>query len=262
MKRPFGPAKNSHAKFDDVRADFSSAQLQGIGAVAMAYNELEAELFALFMVSTGIDPNLQLDVFTRINGTDGVIEIIKKGAATLGIPAESQTELNEVLGEGVFGLHKQHRDAVIHSRMYNAPLGVGIRAGRRAALFEVLLTKEALEILYQHMTALKRQLRDAVLFLHSARDLNNFGPGDPGREPREALAAHLSARFLDHRKARQSLPPLPEFPSEPELKQARDDWWQERVAEQQAWIQNLSLPQFERRSPARTEIIEPPPIEN
>jgi hypothetical protein len=258
MKRPFGPAKDSHAKFDDVKANFSPVQLEGIGAVSMAYNELEAELFALFMVATGVDPGLQLDIFTRINGIDGVIEIIKKGTAVLGVNAEAQTELNDALGKGVFGIHKQYRDSVVHARMYNAPLGVGIRAGRQAALFEVLLTKDALEILYEHMKALKVQLRDAILLVYAARDLKRFEPGDPSREPRETVAAHLTAQFLDHRKKRQSLPPLPEFPSELQLRQARDTWLRERQAEQLGWYQQLSAPPRAQRSPAQTDLTEPP----
>jgi hypothetical protein len=131
MKRPFASKKTYPAKIGDIKSDFGPEQLTGIGAVAMNYNELEAEIFALFMFATGLNPNLSLEVFTRINGVDGIVEIIKKGANLLGITTPVQTELNDALGKGIFGLLKQYRDAVVHARAYNAPLGVGIRVGRR-----------------------------------------------------------------------------------------------------------------------------------
>jgi hypothetical protein len=242
MKRPFGPSKDYHAKADDVRTDFSADQLAAIGALAMNYNELESELFALFNLSTGMDAKLQLEVFTRVNGTEGIIEIIKAGAAIVGLSNEDRTELADALGEGGFKLIKRYRDAVIHSRIYNAPLGVGIRADKRASLVEVLLTKDALEILSEYAVALRSQLREAALIFAAARELKKLGPDDPEREPHDALAKHLSAQFLAHRHMRQSLRPLPEFPSEPELRQALDTWLLERQAAQMGWYQQLSQP--------------------
>ena len=179
MKRPFASKKTYPAKIGDIKSDFGPEQLAGIGAVAMNYNELEAEIFALFMFATGLNPNLSLEVFTRINGVDGIVEIIKKGANLLGITTPVQTELNDALGKGIFGLLKQYRDAVVHARAYNAPLGVGIRVGRQAALFEVLLTKEALEILYEHISALRLELRDATYVLLSEQKIKERMSDDP-----------------------------------------------------------------------------------
>jgi|GEM_PF-1826785 hypothetical protein len=258
MKRPFASKKTYPAKIGDIKSDFGPEQLAGIGAVAMNYNELEAEIFALFMFATGLNPNLSLEVFTRINGVDGIVEIIKKGANLLGITTPVQTELNDALGKGIFGLLKQYRDAVVHARAYNAPLGVGIRVGRQAALFEVLLTKEALEILYEHISALRLELRDATYVLLSEQKIKERMSDDPERELYESARAMSSARFLEHRQKRQSLRPLPEFPSELQLQQARDNWWQEQTAWQMPSMQPLAQPQPRRSSPAQTTLTEPP----
>ncbi len=63
MKRPFASKKTYPAKIGDIKSDFGPEQLAGIGAVAMNYNELEAEIFALFMFATGLNPNLSLEHF-------------------------------------------------------------------------------------------------------------------------------------------------------------------------------------------------------
>jgi hypothetical protein len=64
----------------DLKKEVPQSTLAAIGALALAFNEAEANLDRLFFVATGLDESLQLEVSTRINGIDGKIEIISKGA--------------------------------------------------------------------------------------------------------------------------------------------------------------------------------------
>jgi hypothetical protein len=180
----------------------------------------------MFCETTNLTDALKLEVFSRINGIDGIVAIIKIGARELGVAEPDLLQLNEALGNGVFKLLKSYRDAVVHSRIHNAPLGIGIRLDRRASLFTVLLAKEALDVLYQHLTALRLELRDAAFVIVHAKKLKELGADDPDRAPRVIFQSATSARFREHQRKRQSLPPLPEFPSEPQLKEARDNWFQ------------------------------------
>jgi hypothetical protein len=52
------------------------------------------------------------------------------------------------------------------------------------------------------------------------------------------------SRYHEHQKRRQSLPPLPDFPSESELQQAYLQWLQNRRNEEMEWMKPF---QGERR---------------
>jgi hypothetical protein len=64
----------------DLKKDLPQAQLAAIGALALSFNEAEANLDRLFSIVTNLEDHLQLEVSTRINGIDGIIAVISKGA--------------------------------------------------------------------------------------------------------------------------------------------------------------------------------------
>lgn len=65
----------------DIKKEIPERQLAAIGALALAFNEVEAALDRLFFVVTELTEPLQLEVSTRIGGLDGKRPITKKGAA-------------------------------------------------------------------------------------------------------------------------------------------------------------------------------------
>lgn len=222
MRRPFNPSADYSAKSGSIKYDFSQGQLAAIGAVAMVFNEVEDDLLTIFGVVTGLSGAMLTETYTRINGLDGVVAIIKKGAERLSLPKQGRSALAATLGE--FSRLKKFRDAVIHARAHNAPAGVGVRLERKGRSHEVLMTQEALEALFDHLASLRHELSEAVMLLLFARLVMEHAPDDPIREQYESGVAESLVPYLARRTSTQSLRPLPAFPRELELLEARDRW--------------------------------------
>jgi len=76
MKRPAttkAPTYGARA----IKQDFSKDQLAAVGAVTLAFNELQSCLELMLRASTNIGDWLFVEVSSRINGLDGKTAIIK-----------------------------------------------------------------------------------------------------------------------------------------------------------------------------------------
>jgi hypothetical protein len=232
MKRPPRQETVSHRFVTgDIRKDLSPKQLEEIGAIAIAYNDIEAIIHRMFADVTGIPQGLCLEVSTRINGIEGIIAIITIGTRLVGVQPDDQTQIEEMLGNGVFKLLKKYRDAVVHARVINAPFGIGERTDRQAKVSEVLLSLKALQALYRHLVALRDEIDSAARLV---LEIKMFSDGPQNDQDRARLAAkklRWSAQLRRDRTRRLSLPPIPEFPSESELNEALERWWQTRTTE-------------------------------
>jgi hypothetical protein len=240
------PHKNDAFKPDrtgDIKKDLSLKQLAGIGAVALAYNEVERNIDGLFFTVTRLSGELQYEVSTRINGIDGKIEIINKGAKSLGLDEQDLWQLAEALGQGVFGKLKSYRDAVIHARLINASVGIGTVVGKRAKMSDVLLSESALNCIYSHLIALRDELSRAVTLLGITRTLAGVSSNHPSKESLQEGKIRWSPRFRACQVTRSALPPIPEFPSESELREAEIQWEQTLQAETMGWFSPLNQPQ-------------------
>lgn len=234
MKRK-GVSSNpqQRASRGNVKSDFTPAQRQAIGEVALNYNEMEGYVDALFFLVANLPDTIKLEVSSRINGLEGKVEIIKIGARHYGLDPEDLKQLQVALGDGIgfMGL-KGYRDAVVHARALNAPAGVGYKIERRAAVTEILLTTTALDALYEHITAVRHELQAAHLLLGAIRIAKDCAADDPKKARLEAKAQEYLVRFRDLQDRKRSLPQLPEFPSEQALQAARDAWFEARNVEQ------------------------------
>jgi hypothetical protein len=203
----------------DIKKDIPEKHLAAIGAMALAFNEAEAALDRLFYVATELPEVLKLEVSTRIHGLDGKIPITKKAAAQF-LEADAQEQLEELLGEGVFSLLKDYRDGVIHARHINPATGVGVKVDRQARVYDYLVQETTLNIAYSILVAIRQELDEAVTLVGAMQLLKGAAADDPKRGQFEAEVATYRVRFQQRRIARQALPPLPEFPSESELRAA------------------------------------------
>jgi hypothetical protein len=149
-------AKKSDHRLGNIKEEVPEKQLSAIGALALAFNEVEANLDRLFFEVTGLDEHLQLEVSTRIGGIDGKLAIIKRGAEKILDNAEF-VQLSEMLGKGVFENLKIYRDCVIHARHLNVSTGVGVKVDRQAQVFDVLLSQNALDTAYILLAAQRSQ---------------------------------------------------------------------------------------------------------
>jgi hypothetical protein len=126
------PSKSASWATGDIKADLTPEQLQGIGAVALAWSEAEAFVDFLLYIALSLLNGLWLDVVTRINGFEGKIRIIKKGGEDLGLSEETQRLIRDSLGHRQAS--KKFRDAVIHARIYDPRHGIGTVVERRASV--------------------------------------------------------------------------------------------------------------------------------
>jgi hypothetical protein len=234
----------------DIKKEIPERQLAAIGALALAFNEVEAALDRLFFVVTELTEPLQLEVSTRIGGLDGKRPITKKGAAQF-LDAADLRQLEELLGDGVFGQLKDYRDGVIHARHVNAVTGVGVKIDRRAKVFDYLVSRHALEAAYKILVAMRAELDEAVSLVQGIKELKQIGSDDPNRARLEAEIAACRSRFQNCCTERLALPPLPEFPSESELRTADFLAQQAHTASLMDFYQPWTTPHFHRQfSPA------------
>jgi hypothetical protein len=242
----------------DIKQDLSAAQLAAIGAAALAFNEVELALDEIFYGMIGIADEMQLQISTRLN-IEARVDIIKLGIQNSGLQPDDLQELLTAIGENCFVKLKSIRNSIIHARVVNASIGIGMMVDKSAKVREVLLNVPALELFYRHLIALRNELISANTFLWGEKALHyfaqHFGPDDPNKARLEADRPKWTVPFHNHRDARLSLPPLPEFPSESEVREAEARWSLERqadVAEKLGplpdYLKNSGLPRLADRA--------------
>jgi hypothetical protein len=241
----------------DIRKDLSESQLASFGAAALAYNEAEVFIDVLMMFALGLSPETAPDVSSRINGIDGKIEITKAAMRALGAAEDIQSLISGTLGESGFALLKGYRDGMIHARTLDAPSGIAGTSVKRGKFFEVLLSKEAMDGLYERLVVVRDELIEACNIasnLLAIRKIEQLKRQTGSVAPRilpvlDQTKAKLErgiraafALFQSHQNRRLSFPPLPEFPSESELQESHFRWMKDRQAERTNWHSTFSEP--------------------
>lgn len=207
------PKSRSGGTSHDIRRDLSTEQLAGIGAVAVAWNEIEFMLDVVLYsgekrpASCLQDdlPRKRLDEKIRHAGT----AIVRWGLSSEAMRCFENTA-------AAFSTFKELRNAVIHSRVFDSWNAIGHRFTPKGQLQEVLISAAALEWLYQQLLALCFELRcllavfDLVRTTEIAEKRGLIRPGqvDPIPEVRDWLA-----RMDKTRSDRESLGPAPQFPN-------------------------------------------------
>jgi len=217
MKRPYSETFES-IPIDDIRKDIPPEQLAAMGAVTLSFNYAENSINRMLLFTVGMPVSLHRDIISRINGIDGKIAIVKKGANELGLSDAIRLFLAETLGEGGFSLFKKYRDAVIHARIFNKEESIGELVESKGKHIEVLLSKAALDGLYTHLEAIRRELSTLLVLLSEASYLKQEGLNDQEKAQHEAKIQEYFVRARSHRTQRLSLPPIPEFPDEAALR--------------------------------------------
>jgi hypothetical protein len=208
----------------------SESQLAWIGSVALAYNETELFLDLILTSSLG-QSDLGHELTSRINGTEGKIEIIKTAISNLKTEEPIRNAIALTFGADGFSGLKKYRDRIIHARIRDAKNAIAQSPASRGKFEEVLLTPKALEGVYNRLVLLKVELSfimQIVIGIEIATSIGltlhhmNLSSEDPYKrapETESRIQAALAQLQLC-RKDRLSLQPLPEFPSESELNAA------------------------------------------
>lgn len=228
MKRR--PEDNPSATFGNILKATSTEQRASIGAVVLAYNEAQSELHKLAgsaFAFVSIGPAYA--VTSRINGTDGLIQIIKQAVEALQLPEEQSKLFDAALSEEGFPNLKKLRDAVIHAELSDSGTEVGVAPGARGARQEVLLSSDALKGLYERLVFVKWELTQLEIIMSCQKLLKAypmlFGPlDDQRRSLSEQDIQDAIARCQSHQRQRLSLPPFPKFPEPPQVDDLLAAW--------------------------------------
>src|SRR5437870_4744448 len=91
-------------------------QLAIIGAINVIWTRIERQVDAAMCIALAVPPQLWVDITSRINGFDGKIALIKRGAELyVRMPPDAMGLLSDILG--AMEEHKRYRDGVIHAWM-------------------------------------------------------------------------------------------------------------------------------------------------
>ena len=226
MKRK--SSAGSGARLGDILEATTIEQRAWIGAVALAYNDAESVLHRVVGACFNCGGSF-CAVTSRINGTDGLIEIILEAATSMGLPEATIKLFKGTLLENGFGYLKGLRDAVIHAQLFDSGSGLAVSQVKRGkSQNEVLLTPEALEGLYRRLVLVDRELLAIEMIVRcetAIRLLRAFGAlDDQRRQYNEQDIQDAVGRCQSHQRQRLTLPPFPEFPEPPEVDQLVHSW--------------------------------------
>ena len=206
------PKERSGGNTADIKRDLSGEQLAGIGAVVVAWNEIEFMLdVALYSGEELKATCLQEDLPRR--RLDEKIRQASKAAVRWNLPTSILKSIE--LSADAFSKLKDLRNAVAHSRVFDARTGIGHRVTAKGEIQEVLLTAEALEWLYQQLLLLCFELRCLLAIFDLVRTtecaekagLIKVGQVDPMPE-----VGDWHSMLDKASKDRQGLGPAPSFP--------------------------------------------------
>jgi hypothetical protein len=203
-------------------------QLAAIGAVALAYNELEVAIDILLFEVIGLRHPAPLDISCIINMEDK-IAAINKGVAHLGLEPEYKKQIKEALD--TFREFTGSRDAINHARIIN---GFDVKACTTA--FPSVFTEDAINTFYDHLMALEKEISSAAVLIKGAFTLKSLAPDDSKKGFYEEVKRVCSFQFRGYSSRRRSLPPMPHFPSESELRDVIMRWQEGQQVEMMAWL--------------------------
>jgi hypothetical protein len=179
MKRP----ANDVIRIDidgtrDPKANLSPEQLQAYAIAVLAYNLLEDQVEALFYVASHRDAFRE--EAAKLSRIDQKTDLILRVVETVGLDPEDVTQCREMMAR--FDVLKEHRNALVHCRLVDAPIGIGLKDGARDRV-EILLTVEALTAFYTHMYWLEHV---PIICTHSLHDGSSWQLG--GRSAMERMS--------------------------------------------------------------------------
>jgi hypothetical protein len=115
---------------------------------------------------------------------------------------------------------KSSRNAMAHCRIIDASIRVGLSDGLKGKRCEILLTEEALDLLYWHLVWSERELSSAGSVIMAVGRLNSLADDHPLKLSAQQHVTVHRINFYSNSDTRRRLRPLPDFPTEAEMEVA------------------------------------------
>lgn len=197
----------------DVLKDFDHERLTHIGAISLQWNFIEGITDECVDQALGLEFGLGPHVYSRINGMDGKIAIIRKVLSVNVVLATDEKALCNLVLDAVADL-KRYRDNIIHARIADPNDRTALSAPNKGTAYEIAITLDALVAIYSRLEYLGNEIVGLWRVLHLVGGHQwpfTEGEADPERlrSGRDFLSA--IALIREHQSLRLSLPPLPRF---------------------------------------------------
>src|SRR5262249_14218830 len=134
----------------DIREFLEPEQLQNFAASCLTWNRIENAINVAVAFCLSLPPSLRLEVVSRINGFDGKTAILHAALRRhFRLADPSYNALAASLGDSA--KYRRFRDGIAHAYVVDPNEPVAMTAQRQGKLDEVLITKDALGRLNEHL---------------------------------------------------------------------------------------------------------------
>jgi hypothetical protein len=158
MKRPYNKARPLYVNGTrDPKEDLSLGQRAAFGAAILTYNLLEDGHSALFWVMSHL-PGVK-ETAGKVWHIDEKTAFMLSTVEAVSLDPEDVGRIREALHR--FDELKSYRNAMVHCRIIDASIGIGLSDGPKGRRSEILLTEEALDLFYSHLVWSERDLVQA-----------------------------------------------------------------------------------------------------
>lgn len=200
----------------DIKKDFTNRQLASIGAVTLAWNEVESSLVYAFRNALGLPNTVAMQIAKRTSIEKQIENLKRLASDKTRLPQNLEEPIKSTLGK--IREYKKYRDGIVHSRSYHAEKGVGVMLDYEGASHQVLLTEEALCAFYEALVILAKEAEamNALFGTFGQMPVIRENP-DKDRAHSEQVMRDWTEKLAQAQTDRQSLQPLPEFPDLPEV---------------------------------------------
>ena len=212
MSRKQPPSSRPGKRAEDPKKAYTIHQLAEVGAVVLIWNEIDS--FVDWLLNSALRPPDSL--FWEIGRSmrlEAKLDILRERATRSRIFNDDARSCIRISLNAISEYNK-YRNCIAHSVPYYPDRGRALTADHKAALFQVLVTKDTLSALYSKLSLLLTELKEIDLLYRLADEHGE--ERYPIRQRLRDMLAHI-VKVRETQKARLSLPTLPMFPDEPEV---------------------------------------------
>jgi hypothetical protein len=231
--------KYAHPKAK-MKKELTVRQLAAIGAVALAYNELDMAVDALLCAFFGAPRSIG----GSIANSEAKIATINKAVVDFRLEEHDRKQIAEALNS--FWKFTLYHSAITHLRIIKLIGDESISPQiSQASKLANPFTDNALNIFYDHVIALEKELSSAAMLIQATSTLRSLPLDDPKTALYEEGERFCRFQFRGYGTRRQTLPPIPYLPSETDLSEVKDRWQKVQNEEMMAWLSAWPGPEAE-----------------